>query len=383
MINMQKTEKIIKLYVEKLILPSEPLYPRWNRENFIFSKPGKWNYVDGCMIKAVLMLYDISKDKRLLDYAVSFTDFYVAQDGSIPSMKAQDYNLDNINGGKNLIALYEITGNEKYRLAYEKLFSSQLMSQPRLSCKNFYHKAIYPHQIWLDGLYMALPFMAQYAVISGDCAIADDIFTQIQNVSSLMRDKSTGLYYHGFDESRSTCWADPKTGLSQRFWLRSTGWFCAALADLCEISEGFPKLFRLCADTLKELLCSLSAFITCEDMLYQLPDMPELEGNYPETSGTLLFSYAAMKAYRLGVCDEKIKADGIRTLSAVVDKFIDFGPEDLPVLKNVCLVAGLGGQQNRDGSAQYYLSEPVTENEGKAIAPLIMAYTELMRLSAQ
>lgn len=381
MINMKKTEKIIKLYTEKLILASDPLFPLWNRENFMFSKQGKWNYIDNCIIRSLLMMYDLSRDVRLLDYAVRFIDCYVEDNGDIPSINPLDYNLDNINGAKNLIALYKLTGNEKYRLAVDKLYAQQICSQPRLDCGNFYHKAIYPMQIWLDGSYMALPFLAEYAVQTKDNALLDDVKNQLENIIRLMKDSNTGLYYHGYEQSRITCWSDKTTGLSQEFWLRAMGWYASALADICEITQDYaPELSELCAESLCSLINTVSQYITHEGMLCQLPAKPDLKDNYPETSGTLLFAYASLKAYRLGVGGENIKNTGIKLFSAVVDNYITFNTDNLPVLSNTCLVAGLGGSQNRDGSAEYYLSEPVVKNEAKGIAPLIMAYTELMRI---
>lgn len=381
MINMKKTEKIIKLYTEKLILASDPLFPLWNRENFMFSKQGKWNYIDNCIIRSLLMMYDLSRDVRLLDYAVRFIDCYVEDNGDIPSINPLDYNLDNINGAKNLIALYKLTGNEKYRLAVDKLYAQQICSQPRLDCGNFYHKAIYPMQIWLDGSYMALPFLAEYAVQTKDNALLDDVKNQLENIIRLMKDSNTGLYYHGYEQSRITCWSDKATGLSQEFWLRAMGWYASALADICEITQDYaPELSELCAESLCSLINAVSQYITHEGMLSQLPAKPDLKDNYPETSGTLLFAYASLKAYRLGVGGENIKNTGIKLFSAVVDNYITFNTDNLPVLSNTCLVAGLGGSQDRDGSAEYYLSEPVVKNEAKGIAPLIMAYTELIRI---
>lgn len=378
MINIPKLDKIISLYLENLILPSDPLRPMWNRENFIFSKPAKWNYIDSALIRSLLMLHELSGSGELLSYGEKFTGAYVLEDGSIPTLKHLDFNLDNINGGKNLISLYRITGHEKYRLGYEKLFA-QLMEYPRLECGNFFHKAIYPHQLWLDGSYMVLPFMAEYSDISGNKHILDDVLRQLKNIIYLMKDPESGLYYHGYDESRSDVWADFVTGLSGEFWLRAMGWYCAALADLCEISLKNEELFNLCKETLYHLLDSLSQFITEKNMLLQLPAKPNIDGNYPETSGTLLFAYSALKFCRLGLGSEKIKFDGIRTLSAVTENYITI-EHNIPVLKNICLMAGLGGKNHRDGTAKYYLSEPVVENDAKGIAPLIMAYTELKKI---
>lgn len=369
---IHRLEKAVKLYIQKLILPSEPLCPLWNRENFIFRKKPKWNYIDSCMITAVLRLYEYSGDCNLLDFAVGFTSAYVDENGDISTMNCEDFNLDNINGGKNLLSLYRITGNERWLKAAQNL-ANALSQQPRLDCGSFWHKAIYQRQIWLDGSYMAFPFMAEFAGISGNTALIDDIRCQLRNIRNLMHDSESGLYYHGYDETKSINWADPETGLSHEFWLRSMGWLCAALADLCEILPDEKEISEMLAG----LLDALSRHATPDGMLLQLPAHPELSGNYPETSGTLLFAYSALKAHRLGKAGETLRSAGEKALSAVTEKYLVVEEDDTPVLKNICLMAGLG--INRSGTAEYYLSEPVTENDAKGIAPLIMAYTELMK----
>lgn len=369
---IHRLEKAVKLYIQKLILPSEPLCPLWNRENFIFRKKPKWNYIDSCMITAVLRLYEYSGDRNLLDFAVGFTSAYVDENGDIPTMNREDFNLDNINGGKNLLSLYRITGNERWLKAAQNL-ADALSQQPRLDCGSFWHKAIYQRQIWLDGSYMAFPFMADFAGISGNTALIDDIRCQLRNIRNLMHDSESDLYYHGYDETKSINWADPETGLSHEFWLRSMGWLCAALADLCEILTDEKEISEMLAG----LLDALSRHATPDGMLLQLPAHPELSGNYPETSGTLLFAYSALKAHRLGKAGEALRSAGEKALSAVTEKYLVVEEDDTPVLKNICLMAGLG--INRSGTAEYYLSEPVTENDAKGIAPLIMAYTELMK----
>ncbi|MBQ8123407.1 MAG: glycoside hydrolase family 88 protein [Ruminococcus sp.] len=374
MTNIQRLKLAANGYIETLILPSDPLCPMWNRENFIFKKQAKWNYIDGCMIRAVLMLYEQSGDRRLLDYAVRFTCAYVAEDGSIPTMRREDYNLDNIGGARNLMKLYELTGDMRFRLAFEGL-ADCLSAQPRLRCGSFWHKAIYPGQLWLDGAYMALPFLAEYGIFSHDDQLLSDVLGQLKNIRDLMRDPVSGLYFHGFDETRTMLWADPKTGLSQEFWLRSMGWLCAGLADLCQLlpEEELP------GKMLSGLVKALSEHVTGEGMLMQLPAREDLAGNYTETSGTLLFAYAAMKAARLGAADTALGEIGARALLAVTEKFISFEEGQTPVLRNICLMGGLGGAQGRDGSAGYYLSEKIVENDAKGIAPFLMAACELSR----
>jgi len=360
-------ERTAREYIERLVLSSDPLNPKWNRENFIFRKQPKWNYMDGCMIRALLMY----GGERYIAYAARFTDSYVDADGVIPTMNASDFNLDNICGGMNLIKLHELTGCERYRKAYERLYSGQLSVQPRLECGSFWHKAIYPNQMWLDGAYMALPFLASYGKLKGDRAIISDALSQVRNIRLIMRDEKTGLYFHGYSEDRKMFWADCETGLSKEFWLRSNGWLCAGLADLYEITWDCEV-----GEMLRELADSLSLCLTDEGMLLQLPARPEHEKNYPETSGTLLYAYGAMKGYRLGTLGKDSAELGKAALSAVTEKYTDRSG-DIPVLKNICLMGGLGGVENRDGSAEYYLSERIVENEAKGIAPYLMAAYEL------
>lgn len=365
---------IANAYIRRLILPSSPEAPLWNRESQLFGKPMKWNYVDACMIKALTMLYDVTADSVLLSYADGFMRAFVDGNGDIPTFSPTDYNLDNINGGKVLLYLYKKTGDERYILACDRLFNEQLSRQPRLECGNFWHKVIYPYQIWLDGIYMALPFMAEYGIEKNKPELLSDIRMQLENVRDIMRDRITGLYFHGYDESRTMEWADPKTGLSHEFWLRAMGWLSAALADLYELVPDVKT-----GEMLAELLEALAACQESSGMYCQLPARNGMEGNYNETSGTLLYSYSALKAYRLGISGNDVKTSGERALTAVSRYHIKVDEDGIPYLGNICLMAGLGGAAARDGSVGYYLSEQTVVNDGKGIAPYLMAYSELLR----
>ncbi|MCR4796117.1 MAG: glycoside hydrolase family 88 protein [Ruminococcus sp.] len=371
---MTRQQSIVNDYIEKLILSSDPLDPLWNVESMVCGKAPKWNYIDNCMITAVLMLYETESDERLLDYSVKYMDTYVNDDGTIPTMNCADYNLDNLCGGRNLISLWKHTNSEHYRLGFEKLWKEQVLRQPRLSCGNFWHKAIYPDQIWLDGTYMAMPFMAEYGKLHDLRGVMDDVERQLFDMRKITRDPKTGLFYHGYDDTKNMIWADPITGLSPEFWLRSNGWICAAMADVFEILED-QRIGKMLAEILGDII----KYCRDDGMLYQLPAKPELEGNYPETSGTLLVAYSAMKAARLGICGEDIRQAGLKAFKTVTDKFINTNAE-IPVLGNICLVGGLGGENERDGSAGYYLSEKITQNDAKGIAPYIMAFTETKKM---
>ncbi len=369
-----KQQNAVNAYIEKLILPSDPLSPLWNRESILFGKQPKWNYIDSCMIRALIMYAEFTGDSRLTDYAESFTGAYVTEDGRIPTLNYDDFNLDNICGGRNLLWLWKNIGSRKYLAAAERLFSGQLERQPRTPSGSFWHKKIYPDQVWLDGAYMSLPFMAEYAKLTGDGSIAADISLQLGNIREKMRDRDSGLYHHGYDESRREAWADKDTGLSQEYWLRSMGWLCAGLADICESIPGIAD------DMLCGLLEALTDCVQESGMHLQLPLRPELDCNYPETSGTLLFAYAAIKAARLGAAGERVLNAGIKAMNVVIEKYISFDGNGMPVLGNICLMAGLGGEPYRDGSAAYYLSERVTENDAKGIAPYLMACTEYLMI---
>ncbi len=366
----EKQRSAAEAYIEKLILPSDPLMPLWNKENIIFRKRHKWNYIDNCMIKAIIMLSEIVGDNRLAEKAAELTDSYLTENGDIPTFSADDFNLDNICGGSNLLWLWRNTGKEKYLAAAELLMRGQLQRQPRTVSGNYWHKAVYPQQVWLDGVYMALPFAAEYAAMNGDKELEDDIVRQLSVIREKMRDDVTGLYYHGLDESGKMSWADKVKGTSSEFWLRSMGWLAAGLVDICNIMPGSAE------DMLAGLLSALSENMTPEGMLMQLPLRKELADNYPESSGTLLFAYSAMKAARLGIVGTDTGAAGKRAFGAVSEGYIRFSPEGMPVLRNICLMAGLGGEPFRDGSAGYYLSEQIVENDAKGIAPYLMAYAE-------
>ena len=371
----------IDAYVQRLIRESTPERTVWNIEKVRQGKPASWNYIDGCMMTALLAMSEITGDRQYEDFAEGYIDWFVAEDGSIRSYQPETFNLDDINEGRVLFPLYRKTGKEKYRLAAGKLHE-QLEKQPRTPEGNFWHKAIYPNQVWLDGLYMAQPFYALYERELGRGDFSDTLH-QIENVHTHMRSPEKGLYFHGYDASRSAFWADPETGCSKNFWLRSIGWFAVALADLTEILPQGGDRDRVCA-IFRELMEGAARYADEESGMYwQVVDQGGREGNYLETSGSSMLAYAMLKGTRLGVLGHEYTAKGEKTFRGIVEKYLSFTDGELN-LGGICLVAGLGPENNRrrDGSYEYYISEPVVQNDAKGVAPFLLCYTEIKRLQA-
>lgn len=364
-------------YVHRLITESSPTYTIWNVEKVRAGVPVTWNYIDGCMMTALLSLYEITGKKEYFGFVESFIDAFVQEDGSIRTFKPEGHALDDVNEGRVLFSLYQATGKEKYRKAADFL-RGVLNQQPRTQEGSWWHKQIYPNQVWLDGIYMAQPFAALYEKNfgSGDYS---DILNQVSVVRQHMRDGKTGLYYHGYDASRQAFWCNRETGLSASFWLRAIGWFSVALADLCEILPGES------AESLKQVFSDLMRdLVPYSDektgMYYQVVDHPEAEGNYLETSGSSMIAYAMLKGARLGILDQQYADLGQKTFDGIVQTNLSFTEGQLN-LNHICLVAGLGPERDhrRDGSVAYYLSEPVVQNDAKGVAPLLMCYTEIKR----
>ncbi len=368
----------IDRYIDRLITESTPDLPIWNIESIRQGKKPHWNYIDGCMITSLLEMSRITGEEKYFRFAESFIDYYVAEDGSILGYNIDKYNLDDLNEGRVLFELYRVTGKEKYRLAIEKQ-KAQLDGQPRTNTGNFWHKLIYPNQIWLDGIYMAQVFSTLYSKEYGGGDYSD-MLNQIENVNKYMQDKGTGLYYHGLDCSKSIFWADKESGLSRNFWLRSIGWFTVALIDIIEIVDDKDTKERL-SKIFSHLMKSIIAFRDESGLYWQVVDKPGKEGNYLETSGSSMIAYAMLKGARLGVIDKYYAPLGKETFDGICERYLRISDGGELNLGGICLVAGLGPENNtrRDGSYEYYISEPIVENDAKGVAPFVLCYTEILR----
>ena len=370
--------EILDRYIGQLLEKSSPQAPIWNIEKIKQGSKPSWNYMDGCMIKAIIELYHITKKKEYLDFADHFIDYFVNEDGSILSYNPEDYNLDNVNAGKTLFDLYELTGKEKYRKAIDTVYR-QLQGQPRTSTGNFWHKMIYPNQIWLDGLYMAQPFYMQYELTYHNGENCLDSYNQFLNVYRLMRDTRNGLYYHAYDDSRKAFWCDKVTGLSDNFWLRALGWYAMALIDTMEVMpESLAAEKSELNRIYRELIDSMLPYQDQESgMWYQVVNRGGITPNYLETSGSAIFAYAIMKSVRLGFLEESYYPYGRRAFDGICEKYLSEKNGELQ-LDGICLVAGLGNTEMREGTFDYYMREPIVKNEAKGVAPLLLAYIEVL-----
>lgn len=374
-----ETKALLNRYIERLMHDTTPDMPIWNIESIKQGKAAHWNYIDGCMITSLLNLYKITGDKKYLEFSDNFIDYYVFDDGSIRGFKKDTYNIDNINEGRVLFDLYKYTGKEKYRLAIETLYD-QLKDHPRTKEGNFFHKAIYNNQIWLDGLYMGQPFYTLYAKHYDESKI-DDIISQFNNVFSIMFDKEKELYYHGYDSSRVAFWCDKETGLSKNFWLRSIGWYTVALIDVYDFLEDDSRKEQIAYIFQRTIKGVLRYLDKDANMFYQVVDQVGRDGNYLETSGSAMIAYAILKGVRLSVLNKELLETGLKIFQGICDKYLSEENGELN-LGGICLVAGLGPENNlrRDGSYEYYISEPIVNNDAKGVGPLIMAYTEVLRV---
>lgn len=340
----------------------------------------QWNYEDGCLLLGCKKMYEVTGDEFYKDYVVRFVDPYIDQDGNISSYVLAEYNLDFVNSGKLFYFLYDVTGEERYRKAIDKIMT-QLTYQPRLRTGNFWHKLIYPFQVWLDGLYMGQPFYLEYENRYNGRRNYYDIINQFKMARKYLYDETTGLYHHAYDEYKERDWADKETGLSPNFWLRSIGWYLMALVDCYEMaSEELYDCKRELGDLYREAIQGVLGFQDQESKLfYQLIALPETEGNYLETSGSLMVAYSILKACRLELLlADKYEKTGEEIFMAVLERQMTFH-DGRYHLGGTCEVAGLGPRHERNGSVEYYLSEKIVEDDPKAQGVLMMTYGEFMR----
>jgi unsaturated rhamnogalacturonyl hydrolase len=346
-----------------------------------FNPNGKWNYTVGLIAESMIKLWKETGDDTYYKYAKGYADDFINEDGDIRNYKLTDFNIDKLNSGRFLFDLYEETGDERYKKAIY-LLRDQLRDHPRVSEGGFWHKKRYTHQMWLDGLYMGAPFYARFAKEFNEPEAFDDVVNQFVVVHKHTYDSEAKLNYHGWDESRQQRWADPETGLSPNFWGRAMGWYSMAIVDvldyLPENHEGREAMLNI----LDDVVAGIKKHQDSETGLwYQVLDQGNREGNYLESSVSSMFVYALAKALRKGYISESYLKVTQKGYKGILDNFIKENENGTINITTVCAVAGLGGNPYRDGTFDYYISEPVRENDPKGVGPFIQAGIELYNIN--
>lgn len=362
------------LYSVRMAQSEMTRYPEgWMIEN---ARQPHWGYTWGVVNKAMLDMWKYTGEQEYFDYAEGYADTIITPEGKIKSFQYLSFNIDNINAGKILFDLHKETGKEKYKIAMDTL-RKQMSEHPRTSEGGFWHKKRYPWQMWLDGLYMGSPFLAQYAKEFDEPALFDDVANQVVLMAKYTYDPETGLFYHAWDESRKQKWADKVTGQSPNFWGRSVGWFGMALVDILDfMPQNHPQRQEV-IDVIKKVADGIARRQDEESgVWWQVLDQGEREGNYLESSASSMFVYFLYKAVREGYIDESYLETAEKGYKGIIENFIKENEDGTISITNCCAVAGLGGDPYRDGSFEYYISEPVIDNDPKAIGPFIWASME-------
>jgi unsaturated rhamnogalacturonyl hydrolase len=354
------------------------------KDSFSLNGPAKWSYDMGVLLKGFEGLWRNTGDVAYYNYIQKQVDFFVNDDGSIKTYKPDEYNIDHINNGKLVLLLYKILQKEKY-LKAAKLLREQLRTQPRTHEGGFWHKKVYPYQMWLDGLYMGEPFYAEYADLMHEDADFDDIANQFTWMEKHARDPKTGLLYHAWDESKQQKWSNKETGTSPLFWARAMGWYADALVDALDwFPVSHPKRKTL-IDILNRLVNAIEKVQDSKTGLwYDILDYngPAKEKNYFEASASSQFVYAVAKGVRKGYLPATKIAIAKKGYEGILVQFIKIENEQTNLLGTV-KVSGLGGNPYRDGSFGYYMSEPVIANDPKGIGAFLLASYEMEMSSTQ
>jgi unsaturated rhamnogalacturonyl hydrolase len=353
----------------------------WKDSFALDGKPAKWTYDMGVILKGFEGIWLNTGDAKYYNYIQQQMDFFVKDDGTIKTYKQDDYNIDNVNSGKLLLLLYRVTLKDKY-LKAAKLLREQLRNQPRTNEGGFWHKKVYPNQMWLDGLYMGEPFFAEYAMLSHEDTAFDDIANQFIQMEQHARDAKTGLLYHAWDESKQMKWSNPVNGCSPNFWSRAMGWYACALVDALDY---FPEDHS----KRKELIVILNRLVNAIEkqqdkttgLWYDVMNYsgPGKEKNYFEASASSQFVYAVAKGVRKGYLPAAKISIAQKGYAGILKKFIKVENGQTNLYGTV-KVSGLGGNPYRDGSFDYYMSEPVVMNDPKGIGAFLMASNEIEML---
>jgi unsaturated rhamnogalacturonyl hydrolase len=338
--------------------------------------PGVWAYEEGVLLDGMAAEWHSTADGEDFKYVKDSVDKYVTDDGAITGYKANEHTLDDIEMGRAVMLVYRVTQKPQYAKA-AKFLHDQLAQQPRTASGGYWHKQIYPNQMWLDGAYMAEPFRAAYAVTFQEPGDFDDIAKQLLLMYNRMRDPGTGLLKHGWDESKKMPWADKTTGLSPEVWARALGWYEVALVD---VLDWFPKDHPQRAKLVLALNQTMASVVKVQDaksgLWWQVMAQGGKAGNYPEASASCMFVYALAKGVRLGYLPQIYEANAKRGWEGIQKQFVTKSADGL-VLNGTVKVGGLGGTPYRSGTYEYYVGEKTQANDSKGIGAFLLAGSEM------
>ncbi len=347
-----------------------------------FRDKPKWEYTNGLMCSAFLKVWRETNDQKYFNYVKAYADSMITEDADILTYKKSDYNIDRVNPGKFLIELYKETGEEKYRMAIDTL-RDQMRHHPRTAEGGFWHKKIYPNQMWLDGLYMGSPFLAQYAHEFNEPELFEDVYNQVYLIDKYTWVEEQSLYYHGWDESREQQWANKETGRSPHSWGRAMGWFAMALVDMLDyFPEDHPKRESI-LNIHKKMADAIVENQHASGLWWQVLDKPDEKDNYLEGSVSSMFTYFLLKSVNKGYLNGEFLSAGKKGYEGILNSLIKQNDDGTVSLTQVCGVAGLGGTPYRDGSYDYYVNEIIRDNDPKGVGPFIMAGIEYKHNAAE
>lgn len=337
----------------------------------------RWTYTTGLLTLAMDRVGEFLDTNVYQTFARDTIASFINEDGTIATYDVSDYNIDKINSGKMLLRLYEDTEEERFRLAADQLLE-QMEDHPRTSQGAFWHKQRYPYQLWLDGVYMAAPFLVRAGEMFDDPHWLKEVVTEFKVAREHMRDPETGLYYHAWDEKREQFWADPQTGLSSHFWGRGLGWFAMAMVDTLDEMPADAAGRETLVEQFRELAKAVVEFQDDSGAWYQVLDQPGRTDNFREASATAMFTYALARGVNEGYLDPSFAEPAKQGYAGLVRTFFAVESDGTVSVTGVCEVAGLGF--GRDGSWDYYMGTPIVINDEKAVGPALLAGLEISRL---
>ncbi|MFH7019297.1 glycoside hydrolase family 105 protein [Flavobacterium sp. FlaQc-47] len=345
----------------------------WQVDN---NEKPKWDYKLGLVAMSYQQLYKKTNNSVYENYVKEYGETVINSSGEIMNYKLEDYNIDYINAGKILFDLYKETKDNRYLTAMQTL-RKQLETHPRTNSGGFWHKKIYPNQMWLDGLYMGTPFYARYTAEFNKGKDFNDIAKQFEQIHLHTIDKKTGLLFHAWDESKQMPWANKETGTSPNFWSRSIGWYMMALVDVLDyMPKEHPKRKEM-IQYLKEISTAVAKYQDASGLWYQVIDSGTKEGNYLEASGSEMFIYAFAKGAKKGYLPSNYKKLAEKGFDGLINKLVTVDPDGEIHITQVCASAGLGGNPYRDGSYDYYIKEKIKIDNSHGLGPFILAAIEL------